>query len=90
MRVTLGPCKCFFRFTCSAILNYSKSPVFSIYDLLSIYYYQFYHFSFSYVGNLDPTVTEDLILALFGQIGPVKGCKIIQEVSCLFKYFDVL
>ncbi|GIY25035.1 RRM domain-containing protein [Caerostris darwini] len=32
-----------------------------------------------YVGNLDPTVTEDLILALFGQIGPVKGCKIIQE-----------
>jgi RNA recognition motif-containing protein len=24
-------------------------------------------------------VTEDLILALFGQIGPVKGCKIIRE-----------
>lgn len=37
---------------------------------------------FRYVGNLDPTVTEELILALFGQIGPVKGCKIIQEVSC--------
>ena len=32
-----------------------------------------------YVGNLDPSVTEDLILALFGQIGPVKGCKIIRE-----------
>ncbi|KAG8176959.1 hypothetical protein JTE90_010229 [Oedothorax gibbosus] len=32
-----------------------------------------------YVGNLDPSVTEELILALFGQIGPVKGCKIIQE-----------
>lgn len=41
---------------------------------------------FSYVGNLDPTVTEELILALFGQIGPVKGCKIIQEVSGLFNY----
>ena len=32
-----------------------------------------------YVGNLDPSVTEDLILALFGQIGPCKGCKIICE-----------
>ncbi|XP_076340678.1 nucleolysin TIAR-like isoform X3 [Tachypleus tridentatus] len=32
-----------------------------------------------YVGNLDPSVTEELILALFGQIGPVKGCKIIYE-----------
>ncbi|XP_065556661.1 nucleolysin TIAR-like [Artemia franciscana] len=32
-----------------------------------------------YVGNLDPSVTEELILVLFGQIGPVKGCKIIQE-----------
>ena len=32
-----------------------------------------------YVGNLDNSVTEELILALFGQIGPVKGCKIIRE-----------
>jgi len=32
-----------------------------------------------YVGNLDYSVTEELILALFGQIGPVKGCKIIRE-----------
>ena len=32
-----------------------------------------------YVGNLDHSVTEELILALFGQIGPVKGCKIIRE-----------
>lgn len=32
-----------------------------------------------YVGNLDLTVTEELILALFSQIGPVKGCKIIRE-----------
>jgi len=32
-----------------------------------------------YVGNLDNNVTEDLILAVFSQIGPVKGCKIIRE-----------
>jgi len=32
-----------------------------------------------YVGNLDASVTEELILALFSQIGPVKGCKIIRE-----------
>ncbi|XP_059088909.1 nucleolysin TIAR-like [Tigriopus californicus] len=32
-----------------------------------------------YVGNLDPSVTEELIMALFGSIGPVKGCKIIRE-----------
>ena len=41
-----------------------------------------------YVGNLDPSVSEDLILALFGQIGATKGCKIIHEVRaathCLF------
>jgi len=32
-----------------------------------------------YVGNLDNSVTEELIMALFSQIGPVKGCKIIRE-----------
>ncbi len=32
-----------------------------------------------YVGNLHPSVTEELMLTLFGQIGPVKGCKIIRE-----------
>jgi RNA recognition motif-containing protein len=32
-----------------------------------------------YVGNLDISVTEELILTLFNQIGPVKGCKIIRE-----------
>lgn len=32
-----------------------------------------------YVGNLDQAVTETLIMALFGQIGPVKSCKIIKE-----------
>ena len=34
-----------------------------------------------YVGNLDPSVTESLILALFGQIGPCKSCKIIYETT---------
>lgn len=32
-----------------------------------------------YVGNLDASVTEDFLCALFGQIGEVKGCKIIRE-----------
>lgn len=32
-----------------------------------------------YVGNLEHQVTDELILALFNQIGPVKGCKIIRE-----------
>lgn len=32
-----------------------------------------------YVGNLDISVSEDLLCALFSQIGPVKGCKIIRE-----------
>ena len=36
-----------------------------------------------YVGNLHPEVTEHLLLALFGQIGPVKGCKIIREPGSL-------
>lgn len=38
------------------------------------------HLFHRYVGNLDPSVTESLILALFGQIGPCKSCKIIYEV----------
>ncbi|KAF7284928.1 TIA1 cytotoxic granule associated RNA binding protein Rox8 [Rhynchophorus ferrugineus] len=32
-----------------------------------------------YVGNLDISVSEDLLCTLFSQIGPVKGCKIIRE-----------
>lgn len=32
-----------------------------------------------YVGNLDASVTEVFICTLFGQIGEVKGCKIIRE-----------
>lgn len=37
-----------------------------------------------YVGNLDTSVSEDLVCALFSQIGPVKGCKIIREVRELY------
>ena len=33
-----------------------------------------------YVGNLDPTVTEELLVTLFSQLGSCKGCKIIREV----------
>lgn len=32
-----------------------------------------------YVGNLDVSVTEDLLTTLFSQIGQVKGCKVIRE-----------
>lgn len=32
-----------------------------------------------YVGNLDHTVTEELICALFSQMGPVKSCKVIRD-----------
>jgi nucleolysin TIA-1/TIAR len=32
-----------------------------------------------YVGNLDQSVTEELLCALFTQMGSVKGCKIIRE-----------
>lgn len=32
-----------------------------------------------YVGNLDTSVSEELLCALFSQIGAVKGCKIIRE-----------
>ncbi|KAL7298280.1 hypothetical protein TKK_0008631 [Trichogramma kaykai] len=34
-----------------------------------------------YVGNLDATVSEDLLCTLFSQIGMVKGCKIIREAG---------
>ena len=33
-----------------------------------------------YVGNLDPSVTEELLVTLFGKLGSCKGCKIIREV----------
>jgi len=32
-----------------------------------------------YVGNLDAMVKEELLDAMFGQIGQIKGCKIIRE-----------
>lgn len=34
-----------------------------------------------YVGNLDPTVTEELLVTLFSQLGSCKGCKIIREAG---------
>ena len=34
-----------------------------------------------YVGNLDHSVTEELLCALFGKMGTVKSCKIIREAS---------
>ncbi|CAL8105164.1 unnamed protein product [Orchesella dallaii] len=33
-----------------------------------------------YVGNLDAQMTEEFLVVLFSQIGPVKGCKIIHEI----------
>lgn len=36
---------------------------------------------FSYVGNLDPSVTEEFIATLFGQIGVVTKTKVIFDVS---------
>ncbi|XP_022252361.1 nucleolysin TIAR-like isoform X2 [Limulus polyphemus] len=45
-----------------------------------------------YVGNLNPAVTEELIMALFGQIGPVSGCKVIKESGndpyCFVEFTD--
>ncbi|KAI8777245.1 nucleolysin TIAR isoform X10, partial [Biomphalaria glabrata] len=32
-----------------------------------------------YVGNLSESVSEEFLLALFGQIGSCKCCKIIHE-----------
>ncbi len=40
-----------------------------------------WYFFVRYVGNLDPALTEDLIITLFSQIGDCKGCKIIHEVG---------
>ena len=36
-----------------------------------------------YIGNLDPSVTEDYIKMIFSKLAPVKRCKLIQgqEVS---------
>ncbi|CAN7990777.1 unnamed protein product [Ixodes hexagonus] len=45
-----------------------------------------------YVGNLDTAVTEELLLAVFGQMGLVKGCKIIHEPGndpyCFVEFTD--
>lgn len=34
-----------------------------------------------YVGNLDPSVTEELLITLFGKLGTCLGCKIIREAG---------
>ncbi|ESO09499.1 hypothetical protein HELRODRAFT_97603 [Helobdella robusta] len=34
-----------------------------------------------YVGNLDPMVSEDLLMTLFGTLGQCKGCKLIREAG---------
>ncbi|CAG7817773.1 unnamed protein product [Allacma fusca] len=32
-----------------------------------------------YVGNLDAQMSEEFLMVLFGQIGQIRGCKIIHE-----------
>jgi len=32
-----------------------------------------------YIGNLDPKVTEALLLEIFSAVGPIQGCKVIKE-----------
>jgi len=34
-----------------------------------------------YVGNLDVQMSEEFLIVLFSQIGPIKGCKIIHELN---------
>ncbi|CAK8671856.1 unnamed protein product [Clavelina lepadiformis] len=47
-----------------------------------------------YVGNLDPNVSESLILELFNVIGPCKSCKMIApdipggDPYCFVEFFD--
>lgn len=47
-----------------------------------------------YVGNLDPQINEDLVLALFSQIGAVSNCKIIHEPGndpyCFVEFYGKL
>jgi hypothetical protein len=45
-------------------------------------------FEYSYVGILDPSVTEEVIMMPFGQIGTVsKDCKIIHEVKSIQTWY---
>jgi len=44
---------------------------------------------YSYVGNLDPGVTEELLVTLFSQLGSCKGCKIIHEVLLLLLFLTL-
>ena len=45
-----------------------------------------------YVGNLDPTVTEELIRMLFSQLGEILSCKMFHEANadpyCFIEYGD--
>ena len=43
-----------------------------------------------YVGNLDPSVTEELLVTLFGKLGSCKGCKIIREVCYVSQLISVI
>lgn len=64
-------------------LRVNDDPI-SCFVLKCLEFKHLFHLFDSYVGNLDPSVTEGLIMTLFGQIGPCKSCKIILEVSDLF------
>ena len=35
---------------------------------------------FSYVGNLDARVNEEMVVLIFGQIGSIKRTKFVSEV----------
>lgn len=45
-----------------------------------------------YVGNLDPSVTEEFVATLFSQMGALTGCKMIHEPGndpyCFVEYSD--
>ena len=41
------------------------------------------------MGNLDPNVSESLILELFSVIGPCKSCKMIPDVRILLCFMKI-
>ena len=48
----------------------------------------FYSLFFRYVGNLDQGVSEELLMAVFSHVGPVRSCKIIQEVDFYSHFYS--
>lgn len=48
-----------------------------------------YIFFYSYVGNLEPTCTEELIYSIFSRISPVLRCKMIYSVCISWLMFDM-